>query len=43
MPSVIRDSPTNWSAREQLKHKKKHAAEKLLLQVFLMTFFFLST
>lgn len=32
MSSVIRDSPVNWSAHEQLKHKKKHAAEKLLLR-----------
>ncbi|XP_033219825.1 bumetanide-sensitive sodium-(potassium)-chloride cotransporter isoform X2 [Belonocnema kinseyi] len=32
IPPVMRDSPTNWSAHEQLKHKKKHATEKLMLR-----------
>ncbi|KAG7188948.1 hypothetical protein KM043_008547 [Ampulex compressa] len=29
-PQVLRDSPTHWSAREHIKHKKKHAADKLM-------------
>ena len=27
---VMRDSPTHFSARDQLKNKKKHAADKML-------------
>ncbi|XP_043264395.1 bumetanide-sensitive sodium-(potassium)-chloride cotransporter isoform X1 [Colletes gigas] len=29
-PQIIRDSPTHGSARDHLKHKKKHAIEKLM-------------
>ncbi|XP_026675561.1 uncharacterized protein LOC113465245, partial [Ceratina calcarata] len=29
-PQIIRDSPTHGSARDQLKHKRKHAIEKLM-------------
>lgn len=29
-PNIIRESPTHWNARDHIKQKKKHAADKLL-------------
>ncbi|XP_031836103.1 sodium potassium chloride cotransporter [Nomia melanderi] len=36
-PHIIRDSPTHGSAREHLKHKRKHAIEKLMEKRHAMT------
>lgn len=36
-PQIIRDSPTHGSARDHLKHKRKHAIEKLMEKRHAMT------
>lgn len=35
-PQIIRDSPTHGSAREHLKHKRKHAIDKLMYVTSIM-------